>query len=361
VCAQRGKTYEMLTYSLTRDVPVRPKRLRFSLLSADEIRRMSVCQVTETTLYYRGLPASGGLLDPLMGSVDRRHLCASCMRDARTCQGHAGHLELAYPMYHLGYVDTVLKVLRTVCFCCSRVCLDDESAAEGAAHAHGSRGQLAALHATLRTRKACPHCGMTKPTYSRLPLGIKCEWPEGVAWESDEEREYCTRPFTAREALSILTHMTDEDVALLGLDPKTSHPKHMVLTTLVVPPPCTRPAIYSSEGSRSRGQNDLTIKFLEILKRSHELRNAVQGAPWRDVVVTDDVAERLARLQYEVFTLVNNNVRGHVPTGRGVSTVKSLTDRLKGKEVRARSNAARSLRTTHTNADACRRAACAAT
>ena len=111
----------MLTYSLTRDAPVRPKRLRFSLLSADEIRRMSVCQVTETTLYYRGLPASGGLLDPLMGSVDRRHLCASCMCDARTCQGHAGHLELSYPKYHLGYVDTVLKVLRTVCFACSRI------------------------------------------------------------------------------------------------------------------------------------------------------------------------------------------------------------------------------------------------
>ena len=49
----------MLTYALTREAPVRPKRLRFGLLSADEVRRMSVCQVTETTLYYRGLPASG--------------------------------------------------------------------------------------------------------------------------------------------------------------------------------------------------------------------------------------------------------------------------------------------------------------
>ena len=57
-----------------------------------------------------------------MGSVDRRHLCATCMRDARSCQGHAGHIELSYPAYHFGFVETVLKTLRTTCFFCARVC-----------------------------------------------------------------------------------------------------------------------------------------------------------------------------------------------------------------------------------------------
>ena len=192
------------------------------------------------------------------------------------------------------------------------------------------RGQLSALHSTLRAQgvSALRHA---QTDVLATSLGIKCDGP-GTAWESDAGSD--ARPFTAREALSILTHMTDADVALLGLDPKR-RTQHMVLTTLVVPPPCTRPAIYSSEGSRSRGQNDLTVKFLEILKRSHELRNAVQGAHWRDVVVTEDVTERLARLQYEVFTLVNNNVRGHVATGRGVSTGKSLTDHSRARRASA--------------------------
>ena len=81
----------MLRYHLTDEPPVRPEKLRFSILSAHEIEQMSVVEVNVTTLYYRGLPASGGLLDSLMGSVDRRHLCASCMRCARTCEGHCGH------------------------------------------------------------------------------------------------------------------------------------------------------------------------------------------------------------------------------------------------------------------------------
>ena len=190
-----------------------------------------------------------------MGSVDRRHLCASCMRDARTCQGHAGHIELAYPMYHTGFVDTVMKVLRTVCFACSRVCMH-ENEVEGEAR---GRTTLASMHSTLRVRKTCPHCGMPRPTYSRNALGIQVDWAS--EWESTEERDFCTAPFTAREALSILEHISDSDCRLLGFDPDVSHPKHMILQVLVVPPPCTRPAIYSSEGSKSRGQNDLTMRF----------------------------------------------------------------------------------------------------
>ena len=66
-------------------------------------------------------------------------------------------------------------------------------------------------------------------------------------WESTEERDFCTAPFTAREALSILEHISDSDCRLLGFDPDVSHPKHMILQVLVVPPPCTRPAIYSQK------------------------------------------------------------------------------------------------------------------
>lgn len=347
----------MLKHSLTTQAPVRPSRLRFCVLSADEIERMSVVEVTESTIYYRGLPASGGLLDPLMGTVDRRHLCASCMRDARTCQGHCGHIALAFPVYHLGFIDTVLKALRTTCFCCSRVCVTaDEAAAlerdRTEVTASGrSRERLGALHGLVRTRRTCPHCNAPRPTYARTPLGISVEWADDTPWESDEEREYCTQPFTAREALSVLRHMPPDDVRLLGFDPNRSHPMHMVLQNMVVPPPCTRPAVYSSEGSRSRGQNDLTARLGEVLKRSQDVATAlrvVTGDPpsrrprWDDATLTPDVLGSIERLQYEVFLVVNSNVRAVRPQGMGrcggSTTMKSLSDRVRGKEGRIRGN-----------------------
>ena len=332
----------MLRYALTDAEPVRPKRLRFNLLSAEEIRRMSVCQVTETTLYYRGLPATGSLLDPLMGSIDRRHLCVSCMRDARTCPGHAGHIELAYPVYHFGYVDTILKVLRTVCFHCTRMCATDADLEN--VRAQRGRQRLASLHAAVRGRRACPHCGIARPSFTRTAFGIQIEWPEDFAWESEEERAYCTAPFTAREALSMLSHLTDDDVELLGFSAQTSHPRNMIAQSLVVPPPSARPAIYSSEGSRSRGQNDLTVRLIEVLRRSHEVAAAIPAPhTWRSLgTPSDDFLERLSRLQYEVFLMVNNGARVQKPPGMGRAgantNAKTLLDRIKGKEGRVRGN-----------------------
>ena len=118
----------MLRYSSTAQAPVRPRRLRFGILSSEEIERMAVCKVTETMLYYRGLPASAGPLDPLMGTVDRRHLCATCQNDPSGCQGHPGYMSLAFPVYHIGFVDTVARILRVTCFCCSRIVVTDDEA-----------------------------------------------------------------------------------------------------------------------------------------------------------------------------------------------------------------------------------------
>ena len=326
----------MLRYGATHEPPVKPRALRFGLLSSEEIRRMSVCEVTSNALYYRGLPASGGLLDPLMGTVDRRHLCATCLRDARRCQGHPGHIELSVPVYHFGFLELVLKTLRTLCFGCSRVCVTDDERASEAVVPSSLRGRnrLLHLHGVLRTRKHCPHCGMPRPTLSRAPLGLRIEWPAGAAWECDEECQSCTQGgpvMRAEEALSMLRHIPAEDVAYLGFDASTAHPKDMIVEALVVPPPCTRPAIYSSEGSRSRGQNDLTARLLEILKRSQDVQ---LDAP--------DAQERIDRLQYEVFAFVNNHARLQKPAsmGRGGSsaTCKSLADRLRGKEGRVRGN-----------------------
>lgn len=331
----------MLKYSSTTCLPCTPKRLTFGVLSAKEVERQSVVQVTSSQLYYRGLPASGGLLDPLLGTVDRRHLCATCRRDAQTCQGHSGHIALAYPVYHIGFLDCVLKTLRTTCFACSRVVATDEEK-EAVLRPLQGKARLLAAHALLRGRKACPFCAAPRPSYSRHAFGVQAEWAADAEWEGEEERAYCTSPFTSREALSILTHMSDDDAEWLGFDARASHPRNMVLQNLVVPPVNTRPAIYTSEGSRSRGQNDLTHHLLEILKRSHEMEAFLAGASWRDAVVTPELVERLHRLQYEVFALVNNNLRIQKPQGMGragsSANAKSIVDRLKGKEGRVRGN-----------------------
>ena len=40
------------------------------------------------------------------------------------CPGHFGHIELAKPVYHIGFFNKTLRVLRCVCFYCSKLLID---------------------------------------------------------------------------------------------------------------------------------------------------------------------------------------------------------------------------------------------
>lgn len=75
--------------------------------------------------YEQGKPKMKGLLDPRMGTVDRQMKCATCSGSMTECPGHFGHLELAKPVFNIGFLTTVLKILRSVCFHCSKLLVDE--------------------------------------------------------------------------------------------------------------------------------------------------------------------------------------------------------------------------------------------
>jgi hypothetical protein len=47
--------------------------------------------------------------------------CRTCGEEPEYCIGHFGHINLAKPMYHIGFIPFVLKVLRCVCHHCHRL------------------------------------------------------------------------------------------------------------------------------------------------------------------------------------------------------------------------------------------------
>jgi len=317
---------------------MRAGEVQFGLISSEEIERMSTCHVTDTTIYYRGLPNPNGINDHRMGTVDRRLLCGTCCKDVRHCQGHVGHITLSFPMYHIGFFDTTFKVLRCVCFACSKICLTTEEKA--CVVQDNGKIQFTNIYNMLKNRKKCPHCNFPQPNYIRCALTIKAEWSNETEWESEDEKNFCTNNiFSQKDALSILTHISDEDCKLMGLDPDKCHPKHTVLQTILVPPPVARPAIMASEGSRSRGQDDLTHKLQDINKRSIELATHLDGKHWSQITVNAETMEKISKLQFEVFTYMNNNIRGQKQsTQRSGAPTKSITDRLRGKDGRIRGN-----------------------
>ena len=98
--------------------------LAFEPWSSDAIRSFSVCEITSAKLYDNQEPSEGGLRDVRMGITSRKGQCKTCMQTWKYCPGHFGHLELAIPVYHAGWVHLIIKALKSVCLNCFENCVN---------------------------------------------------------------------------------------------------------------------------------------------------------------------------------------------------------------------------------------------
>ena len=315
------------------------KAVQFGIISPEECKAMSVAHIETDRTFDNGRPVPGGLLDLRLGTIDRLWKCATCGMDQSECPGHFGHIELAKPMYHLSWFNNVLKTLRCVCTSCS-VILGDEPVDEikgpdavqrKLAQAFKKKNPAHRLRSIMevgKTQKHCWSCSATQPKMKRDGLTIQAEYSETT--DDNDQRKM---ELTAERAHRILKAISDEDCRKLGFDPQFARPDWMVLTVLPVPPPQVRPSI-RMEGTGGRGEDDLTVKLMDIMRANKALReHEKNGAP-------NHIQLQLARLlQYHLATYVDNLIPGQEPaTTRTGRPLKSISQRLKGKEGRIRGN-----------------------
>ena len=333
--------------------------VEFNVFSAEEIKRFTVCSVTESSMYLASLPTTGSTVDFRMGSVpplppfppsphfclslsllnqvDRRLKCGTCKRSLQTCPGHFGSINLNFPVLHPGFIDIVLKILRCVCFFCSELLLVEKDK-QALRKVRDRKQRLSAAMALGKTKKQCPACAGHQPMFSRQSLSIKCDWSK-VTFTDPDEAQYCQRPFTAAEIRLILMHVSNDTCTLLSLNPQSSRPESLVLTMLVVPPPITRPSITISEGSRTRGQDDLTTKLCDIVKANAVVKQVLEreAASIPRLGLSLSAQQAVAELAFHVSTFMNNDLRGQRQSMQRTGLPsKSITSRLKGKEGRIR-------------------------
>jgi DNA-directed RNA polymerase II subunit RPB1 len=87
----------------------RPLLMDFAIMDQDEILRSSVCAIKNERIYEAGwlVPSLYGINDPRMGTTEKDRICLTCKGDYIDCPGHFGHIELAKPMYHIGFIEHV--------------------------------------------------------------------------------------------------------------------------------------------------------------------------------------------------------------------------------------------------------------
>ncbi|MFP3951416.1 MAG: DNA-directed RNA polymerase subunit A' [Candidatus Bathyarchaeia archaeon] len=311
-------------------------KIGFGLLSPDEIRRLSVVEIQTSDTYDEdGAPIAGGLMDHRLGTLEPRQRCQTCGNIAINCPGHFGHIELASPVIHVEFAKHIYKLLNSTCRACGRILLTEEEVEEY----HEKREEEIELFGKFseetikeiqkeakkyKRNKDCPHCGMEQS---------KINFNKPTSFEEEEGgEEEINRRLNSNMIREWFERIPNDDLLLLGYDPGVARPEWMILQVLPVPPVDVRPSIILESGIRA--EDDLTHKLVDIIRINQRLRENIDaGAP---TLIIEDLSELL---QYHVTTYFDNEVSGIPPARhRSGRTLKSLSQRLKGKEGRFRGN-----------------------
>ena len=90
------------------------KALKFTLLSPEQIKKLSSVKVVTPELYdIDGFPVDGGLMDLRLGAIDPGVRCRTCGKRVKECPGHPGSIELARPILHIKYIPLIELCLRS--------------------------------------------------------------------------------------------------------------------------------------------------------------------------------------------------------------------------------------------------------
>ena len=313
---------------MTGGISKRIYKIQFALLSPEEFRKMSQVKViTADTYDDDGYPIERGLMDLHMGVIEPGLKCATCGGKVDECPGHFGHIELAMPVVHVGFIKEIKTLLDSTCKSCGRIKLTEDEIRSyrdrmSSISLSGSDPEVIGLVSKKITdeassRTVCPHCGTQ---HSKLILDKPTTFrEEGIKVTPKEIRERMER-------------IRDDELVFFGLNKEVARPEWMILTVLPVPPINLRPSITLETGERS--EDDLTHKLVDIIRISQRLRESRDnGSPQ---LIIEDLWDLL---QFHVTTYFDNQTAGIPPARhRSGRALKTLVQRLKGKEGRFRSN-----------------------
>ncbi len=305
--------------------------IKFTAISPELVKKMSVAKIiVPDTCNDEGYPIDGGLLDQRLGVIDPGLRCKTCGGKVKTCPGHFGHIELVRPTIHPEFARVIYLLLDATCESCHRILLNEKQV-------EGLRPDVESfikeedkqdespleikekmtMMKKLKSTKKCPYCGSEqhKLKYERPTFF----YMNGNRLKADEIRDW-------------LSKISNDDLSLLGIDGTVTRPEWFIITDLFVPPVNIRPSITLETGERS--EDDLTHKLLDIIRTNQRLEQDIDGGAPQ--IIIDDLWELL---QYQITTYFNNETAG-VPVARHRSTrpLKTLAQRLKGKEGRLRYN-----------------------
>jgi DNA-directed RNA polymerase II subunit RPB1 len=312
--------------------PSRIIGIQFGMASPEEIRKAGVVEVVSKDTYVGNKEVPGGLFDPRMGVLGRGSICPTDGLTHIQTPGYFGYIELARPVFFIQHIKEVIKILKCVCFKCSKLLINKDD------HKH-----VINMNSYKRWDHVYSLCqGGIKRCGEYTETGCGCKQPQKIklenmativaSWDiTNDDKTLMT--LTAEIVLKIFKRISDEDVEFMGFSATWSRPDWMICEVLPVAPPSVRPSVKMDANQRS--EDDLTHIYSHIIKTNKDLEDRIKNKN----TAPQFIDKLTSVLQYFVAMIVNNKVKGAAPmqqrTGR---PLQCIMGRLNSKNGRIRGN-----------------------
>lgn len=314
------------------DTPSKIIGIQFGLMSPDEILKNSVAEITNRDTYLGIKPVIGGLFDPRLGVLDPGLICPTDGLNYIDCPGYFGHIKLARPVFYIQYLNTVIKILRCVCFKCGKLRISKTKYEYLLKLSNEKRwNEVFQLASKVKRCGEDTHdgCGCKQPTKIKKEgfATLIAEWAN-----KENKEETISIKLTPEMIIKLFKRISDDDVHFMGFSPVWSRPDWMICQVFAIPPPSIRPSV--KHDSQQRSEDDLSHIIINIIKTNQTLKDKIEQN-----VALNIIDDWHTLLQYFVATMIDNKISGASPvTQRSGRALKSITERHKGKPGRVRGN-----------------------
>lgn len=310
-------------------------RVDFSIYGNDDVKKQSVIPgegITVPEINSGDEPVFGGVSDARLGSIDNNKICLTCSENGLTCPGHFGHITLVEPVFHSGYIDYLKNIMSCICIICHKILVyKTETEIKSMVKHKTGKQRFQDIKALAKRITSCPNCGVPvhKIKKEKGFLTAEVSMKNTETGESSENKNYI-RNLTPKFCYAALKTLSDDDCRLLGMDPSKCRPEDMIIYNFPIPPNQVRPTVRTEFFSH----DDLTNQALNIVKCNESLKDD-RG----DGIGNKSKEDDHYLLQSHVSTYINNPANGpHRALLKNKRPIKSVAERLTGKEGRARGN-----------------------
>ncbi|KAL5788417.1 hypothetical protein ACOSP7_005366 [Xanthoceras sorbifolium] len=173
----------------------------------------------------------------------------------RRLSSHYGYLNLAAPVYDVGYMSTILDVLKCICKSRSRILLDEKISKE-CGYINGMVKKAVSVLGIIHDR-------------AKVTDGSLEEFKSAIYHTKESKASINVATYTLNpiKVLHLFKMMIDEDCEMLYL---SDRPEKLIITNIAVPP-------VIMDGSRSN-ENDITERMKNIIQVNASLRQELLEA-----------------------------------------------------------------------------------